>query len=290
MSVSNGWVELTVDVPHALGDIVANFLIENGTPGVQLEDHGAMTSIIAYFADQPPLDALRRFYTAITEALSDDTPLNVRVCTIDDEDWAKNWKLHFQPWLVGERLFVCPPWDCTAPPGRVAVIIDPGMAFGTGQHATTRGCLLLLGQAVQEQLPVRALDVGTGSGVLAIALAKLGVAEVWAVDNDPTACTTAKANAQRNACTRYVHIVPRLNDAPGTFSVITANLDANLLRELAPQLSQRLEANGVLILSGLFPAEEGRVCTTYECRGFQIHRRHEEASWVTLAFRWRGRP
>jgi len=209
-------------------------------------------------------------------------PGKIMLKRIRQEDWAESWKLHFQPQAVGTRLYICPPWNCVAPAGRVSIVIDPGMAFGTGQHATTRSCLLLLERAMDDRGVTRALDVGTGSGVLAIALVKLGVLEVWAIDTDPMACTIAAANAVCNGVETCVHIRSSLDEVSGAFDLVTANLFANLLEEMAVRLVGLLRPGGVLICSGFLNADELRVRKTYEARGLRLVRRHEEQSWVTL--------
>jgi ribosomal protein L11 methyltransferase len=157
------------------------------------------------------------------------------------------------------------------------------MAFGTGQHATTRGCLELLEWATATRRITRALDVGTGTGVLAIALAKLGVPDVWAIDNDPAAGAITHANAARNAVGERIGIGSRIDEAPGTFSLIVANLFAYLLEELAARFAAVLAPDGVLICSGLLVADEARVRAAYRTLGLETQRRHEEADWVTLA-------
>jgi len=277
-----GWFELTVDVPQECGDAVANFLIENGAPGVQSEDIGARAAVTAHFRDEPPVEALRRYCldTGCTHA----DGFSIRTRRIADEDWAHNWKRHFQPQLIGDRLYVCPPWNAIPPPGRLAIVIDPGMAFGTGHHATTRGCLELLERAVGEEEITRALDVGTGSGVLAIALAKLGVSTVWAVDNDPKACAIAVANAATNACSA-IHVSSTLENISGPFDLVTANLFANLLKELAPRLRDLLRPRGILVCSGFLTADEDAVRAAYEAVGFTVVTRREADSWITAALR-----
>ena len=276
------WFECTIEVASEHGDAVANFLIDNGAPGLQSNEQAGSIEIIAYFPKEPPIEALQRYCASINCALRNKTG-SIHVRRVPHEDWAENWKLHFQPQAVGRRLYVCPPWDCVAPAGRLAIVIDPGMAFGTGQHATTRGCLLLLEGAMEDRSMKRALDVGTGSGVLAIALAKLELPEVWAIDTDPNACTIAMANAVCNGVEAHVHIRSSLDEVPGAFDLVTANLFANLLEDMAARFVALLRPDGVLICSGFLNADELRVRSTYEARGLRLARRHEEQSWVTLA-------
>lgn len=275
------WFECTVDVPAEHGESVANFLIESGAPGLQSEEQNGITHLTAYYSAAPPLDALVRFCASIGCPLHCADSVHVR--RVPHENWAENWKAHFHAQLLGERLYICPPWDCAAPTGRVTVVIDPGMAFGTGHHATTRGCLLLIEDAFGRRHITRALDVGTGSGVLAIALAKLGATEVWAIDTDGDACAIAEANAASNGVAAHVHIRRSLDEVSGTFDVLCANLFADLLQQMAPKLAELVSPGGVLICSGFLTNDENRVRSAYEARGLHPGRRLEEESWVTLA-------
>jgi ribosomal protein L11 methyltransferase len=279
------WFEIVVEVSAQHGEAVANFLIENGAPGIWSEDRSGHTLLTAHFANEPPLDSLRRFCADLGGDWLVLDPMSFSVRRIVEEDWAENWKLHFQPQLIGERLCICPSWASTTPPGRIAIVIDPGMAFGTGHHASTRSCLLLLESAVRQGHITRALDVGTGSGVLAIALAKLGVNAVLAVDNDPTARAIAAANVASNEVSANICIASTLDAVHGTFDLVTANLFANLLHELAPRLTRALRPSGLLICSGLLTADERALRNRYEALGLQVDDRYEEHAWVTLGLR-----
>jgi hypothetical protein len=181
----------------------------------------------------------------------------VRVAALVDENWADAWRVHFKPRAVGRRLLIAPPWDLPAPNGRIVIEIEPGRAFGTGHHGTTAGCLEALEAAIERDPPSRMLDVGTGSGILAIAAARLGVASVLAVDDDPDAVACAMANAARN------HVSDRVR---------CALADAATLREprcrcrresplgRAPPVGgtgtrRSLTPGGTLLLGGILDAE-----------------------------------
>jgi len=274
------WFEVTVEVSREFSEAVANFLVECGAPGIQCDEHDSEVSLIAYFSAPPPLEELGRFCTNIGAPLSRTA---IRTRETADEDWAQNWKLHFRPQCIGDRLYVCPPWSITPPPGRVEIVIDPGMAFGTGQHASTRGCLTLLEWAIASQPIGRALDLGTGSGVLAITLAKLGVREVWAVDTDPQALAIAQANAGRNGVGQHLHFASSADRVPGTFDLIVANLFAEVLRLLARRFVSLLAARGIFICSGLLSGEEHRVRSDYEGCGLEVRKHYQEDGWVSLA-------
>ena len=274
------WFEVTVEVSREFSEAVANFLVESGAPGIQCDERDSEVSLIAYFSVPPPLEDLRRFCADIGAPLSETA---IRTRETADEDWAQNWKLHFRPQCIGDRLYVCPPWDTTPPPGRVEIVIDPGMAFGTGQHASTRGCLTLLEWALASQHIGRALDLGTGSGVLAITLAKLGVREVWAIDTDPQALAIARGNAVHNGVEPHLHFASSVDRVRGPFDLIVANLFAKVLESLAQRLVGLLAARGIFICSGLLSGEEHRVRSDYEGCGLEVRKCYEEDGWVSLA-------
>jgi ribosomal protein L11 methyltransferase len=280
--VSVSWCEIRLEVPVQCGEAIGNFLIEQGAPGLQFEEHGATVSLIAHFSSDPPLEPLR----LLCADLGCPPDLPIQTQHIPEENWAENWKRHFQPERIGRRLYICPSWSTPGPPETVTILIDPGMAFGTGQHASTRGCLRLLETAVANRRITRALDLGTGSGILAIALAKLGVADVSAVDTDAEACAIAAANAQANQVSGAVRVCMRINETAGPFDLIVANLFANVLIDLAPRLTALMTSTATLICSGLLLEDERRVRVAYAAHGVRFGERDEESPWVTLA----GRP
>jgi ribosomal protein L11 methyltransferase len=277
------WFECTVEVPVEYAEIVANFLIDSGAPGLQSEEGDGFTLLTGYFSDEPSVAGIERFCAHIGCALRNAGSIRVR--PRPQEDWAENWKVHFRPHAVGNRLYICPPWDRVALPGRATIVINPGMAFGTGQHATTRGCLLLLGEVVADRRVQRALDVGTGSGVLAIALATLGVSEVWAIDIDAAVRAIAQQNVACNGVEAQVHIGSSLEDVSGRFDLIAANLFANLLEQMAVRLPCLLAPAGTLICSGFLTTDEPKVRAAYESSGLHLAQRHVEQPWVTVGLR-----
>src|SRR5262249_6957713 len=145
------------------------------------------------------LAARVRTYTEGLRALGLAAPDAPTVRPLADADWGEAWKAHFRPLPVGTRWLIVPPWESAAlEPGRLTLVIEPARAFGTGHHGTTAGCLVQLEEIVERDAPTSAIDLGTGSGILAIAAARAGVARVLAVDEDPDAVAAARANAARN--------------------------------------------------------------------------------------------
>jgi ribosomal protein L11 methyltransferase len=278
------WYQLTVRVPVGSSEAVANFLIEHGSPGLQLDEDTDAVSLTAYFQRQPPVTAILQFCAQLGCALSVAHPGGLHLRRVADEDWAESWKHHFTPRPIGRQLYVCPPWERLAPSDRLAIVINPGMVFGTGQHATTRGCLELLEHAARKSSIARALDLGTGSGILAIALAKLGVPEIWAVDVDPVARAAARDNARAHGVGDRIRFAGEVDAPPGYFDLIVANLFAHLLEELAAQLVARLRPGGTLIAAGFLLVDEDRLRARYDATGVIVTRRFEDAGWVTLTF------
>lgn len=207
----------------------------------------------------------------------------LRVREVDDAGWADAWREHYVPQHIG-RFVVLPSWraDEALGQGELPIVLDPGMAFGTGLHPTTRGCLAML-EAV-DPLPARALDVGTGSGILAIAALRLGISAVHGLDTDPLAVEAARANAERNG------LAGRLTVAHGSlppepaerFGLVLANLVAVVLVELAPRLSAHLADDGILLAGGIIAPRAGEVVDAMRAAGLALAERRDDGEWVSL--------
>jgi ribosomal protein L11 methyltransferase len=278
------WNELRVSVRVEDRDVVANFLFDSGASGLIIDDADSRSVLRSYWQEAPPLEGLK----VLLEDIGCAAETEVETGSVVDEDWAENWKLHFQPMSVGQRLWICPPWSPDVPQSRVGIEIDPGMAFGTGQHATTRGCLILIEECVARKCVERALDVGTGSGILAIAVARLADAKVWATDVDPVARATAANNVAVNDVASYVQISSDWPIVDASFDLIVANLFTNLLVELGARFARDLAVGGTLVCSGFVETDEACIRATLERRGFTLHRRLAEEGWISLSFKRRG--
>ena len=210
--------------------------------------------------------------------------------TVSREDWAESWKKHFQPLEIGSRLLIRPGWSRRkAKKGQSVVVLDPGLSFGTGQHPTTAFCLEQLVARRTRGTAQSFLDVGTGSGILAIAAAKLGYEPVEALDNDPEAVRTATQNAQRNRVSRLIHFarrdVQRMPAQPATkYSVVCANLISTLLIEERERLLARVKPGGVIVLAGVLASEFGSVRKVYAVAGWRLVSSRREKEWRSGAF------
>lgn len=288
--MTGSWLHLTVHTSAACLDAVANFLIELGSSGVVLKRR----AVEAYFPNQRDNTALKRAVRGFVldvvklQRRSSKPRLVWRIAR--PENWQNAWKRFIRPSRVGKQFWVTPPW--LTPPkfrSRQVITIEPGMAFGTGTHATTRGCLEFIEQvaALLRESEFTALDVGTGSGILAIALAKLGAKQVWAIDNDPVALTVARENLQINHVEGHVHLsATKLNRCKNKFALVVGNLTAETIIELAGALEQRVAAGGYLILSGILHEKADAVLRCFAPR-FRVVKRKRLREWVTLLLRRR---
>jgi ribosomal protein L11 methyltransferase len=283
--------EVTVVPTAETAEGLTNFLWEAGALGVVEEDvEGPAPRLRAFFpetAGPQTLERGLRDYLDGLEALGLAVPEPPCVAPIADQGWADAWRQHFRPILAGRRLVITPPWEWTAPDGRHIVVIDPGRAFGTGHHGSTIGCLESL-EAVLDGAGVdQVVDLGTGSGVLAIAAARFGVPCVLAVDHDPDAVACAVANVERNGVGDRVQCrmaEARVLTAPPAALVI-ANLLTRAHLDLAPTYPTRVAAGGRLILGGILEAEAAGVSRALVDSGFEPGGVITVDGWTALEFR-----
>jgi ribosomal protein L11 methyltransferase len=258
---------LTCELEASLADDRAAGLVEAGAAGVEVREEGVLPMpgdrrpgpgralLVAWFEGRDL--ALR----AAVEAGVDGV-----VAEVEEEDWGEAWKKGLSPLTVG-RVFVRPSWIAAAPPpGAAEVVLDPGMAFGTGTHPTTSLCLAALSDLLAERPGASVLDVGTGSGLLAIAAARLGAGRVAGNDVDPVAVQVARENAARNGVALELTAAP-VEALRGPFQVVVANILANTLAELAPAVAAQVAPGGALLLSGLLEGQEEEVRGAYLAAG-----------------------
>jgi len=289
--VPSGWLQISIRAdPSALDDI-ANFLIQRGSPGVVVKKR----EIQGYFAQGA--DALgvkgdaRRYLRSIKKVYPGMRDDAVRWRYLKDRNWNKAWQRFFKPQKIGRQFLVCPPWLEPPPLGKRRLItIEPGLAFGTGTHATTRGCMEFIEKAgaLLRGGKFDALDVGTGSGILSIALIKIGAKKVWAIDNDPVALKVARQNLIANGAAQKVRLSgARLNQIRRLFSLVAANLTAETIMALDDGLAKRVAPGGCLILSGILQHKAGGIRRHFVASGFELVGRKREREWVTLLLRRR---
>lgn len=220
------------------------------------------------------------------EAFLDMGSLALDMQNVADEDWSENWKKYYKPFRIGSHLVVKPTWEPYAPqPKDLVIELDPGMAFGTGTHETTNMCMQLLERYYQDGM--RVMDVGTGSGILAIAAARLGADNVLAIDIDPDAVKVAKENVALNGVSDAVRVVVgdlcKSEAMPCELAV--ANIVADAICMLAGPLTRHLEKDGLLICSGIIREREQDVLNAAREAGYTVKDRIEKGEWVALCLR-----
>ncbi|MGA3058491.1 MAG: 50S ribosomal protein L11 methyltransferase [Candidatus Limnocylindrales bacterium] len=312
------WVELSVaadtEAVEAVSEILTRFA-PGGTsvePGFRLTDEGlgaavdpAKPAIVRAYLPGIDPDGVKAAVADAATALGHLQAFGLRPIgelqtrLVREDDWAEAWKSHFPVLRVGRRVVIRPTWRRhRRRPDDVVLSLDPGMAFGTGLHPTTRLCLAALETLADEGLlgsdratgrggdgsrSARVIDVGCGSGILAIAAGKLGAGEILGVDTDPIAVESTIANARLNGLTRRVRA--RRGSVPsgeGPFDLVLANLIASLLVQLAGPLREEMAPGGRLLASGIFRDREGDVCAAFAAAGLRLGRRWAEEDWVAL--------
>lgn len=288
MSASARYWQLQLTVSPDAAEGLTNFLWENGALGVVEEQQpGGPPELQAFFPETAPAAVLTErvgAYVAALASLGFEGIGAPRITSLEDTGWAEAWRAHFRPITVGRRFIVTPPWETPEAAGRLVLVIEPGRAFGTGHHGSTAGCLEAIERVLDLSVTARALDLGTGSGILAIALARLGVTDVLAVDEDPDAIAAARANADRNGVPRAVTCrvadVAALEAPPAPLAV--ANLITAAHVRLADRYGRYVTAGGRLILGGIVDAEAGTVAATLGARGWEREATIERDGWSTL--------
>jgi ribosomal protein L11 methyltransferase len=206
----------------------------------------------------------------------------LRVRAVDDADWTDTWRAQYVPQRVG-RIVIVPSWmDEALADGEVAITLDPGMAFGTGLHPTTRACLAVLQQV--SPMPRRVLDVGCGSGILALAALRLGAEHAVALDTDPLAVASTRANAVRNGLGERVEVAAGTlpERAARRYPLVLANLVAAVLVELAPRLAAHLGPGGTLLAAGIIEGRADEVIDAMAAAGLAVGEGRDDGEWVTL--------
>jgi ribosomal protein L11 methyltransferase len=309
------WVELSVAADIEAVEAVSEILTRFAPGGTSVEPGFGLTNEGLGAVVDPTKPAIVRAYlpgldpagveSAIAEAsvalghlqafgLRPIGELQTRL--VREEDWAEAWKSHYPVLRIGRRIVIRPTWRRhRRRPEDVVLSLDPGMAFGTGLHPTTRLCLAALETLADEGLlarghsrgarpgRARVIDVGCGSGILAIAAGKLGAGELLGLDTDPIAVESTRANARLNGLVRRLPVQQgSVPSGKGPFDLVLANLIASLLVTLAPALHVEMVSGGRILASGIFRDREGDVRDAFEAAGLTLGRRWAEEDWVAL--------
>ncbi|HNQ04567.1 MAG TPA: 50S ribosomal protein L11 methyltransferase [Thiobacillaceae bacterium] len=285
------WLSLKLAASQDQAEALADALLAAGALSAVIEDRDAGTDAEAPQFGEPGLEdprAWRRNWLVALLAADTDVPALLRrlglpaghehqVEAVEDQDWVRLTQSQFDPIRISDRLWVVPSWHQPPDPDAVSIALDPGLAFGTGSHPTTRLCLAWLEAHVRggESL----LDYGCGSGILAIAAARLGAAPVLGVDLDPQAVAASRENAQRNGVAASFFLPDAL--PPGAFDILVANILTNPLRALMPLLSARVRRGGRIVLSGILAEQAQEILDLYR-RAFDMVLWRQEDGWACL--------
>lgn len=306
--MAGGWIEIRATGRALSKNAATAALISAGSPGV-LEEHdpGAEGKLVSYSLwDDETAEEESRKETAALKAylpIGEEQKLKgltdtlarigwkLKTSTLKETDWSEKWKKGLKPIRLsykGASILVKPTWKKSAKrPGEKTIEIDPGMAFGTGGHATTKMCLKAILRLVKDKkLPSKPdiLDVGTGTGVLAIAAMKLGFRKAVGIDIDKVAVTVARKNAKDNRAEVVLSDRP-VQSIKGRFSLVAANILAGELIRLSLPVKDRVRPGGWLILSGILSSESDTVIEAYTKTGLEFNQAHRTGEWVALLFR-----
>ncbi|CAM3438059.1 50S ribosomal protein L11 methyltransferase [Marinicrinis lubricantis] len=319
------WHEITIHTTEEATEAISHYMHELGAGGVSIEESGSLnrprdTSLgqwyelplndipegeavmKGYFSDLEDIDSIvkqiSKFVGSLMEFGLDAGKAEISVREVDEEDWATAWKQYYKPVKISERITVKPTWEpYESAADELVIELDPGMAFGTGTHATTSLCLRTLEKVIKPGDHV--IDVGTGSGILAIGAAKLGAERVLAIDLDPVAVSSSEENVKLNGLEGRITV--RESDLLQVFhdhreksldlgvklpvKVVVANILAEIILLFIDDVYQVLEQEGTYVVSGVITSKEDAVAEALEKAGFRVEYREREDDWVVLTAR-----
>ena len=286
------WAQITVTASHDASEAVANYLFEMDAFGIEMKDAtDSTTSLIAYYPLDDRLNTrvgkLRNFLSKLPTWGLPSHPAKIDLKRVESKDWTEAWKSSFAPQRIGKRLLIAPTWSDIAPDEtEILIRLDPGMAFGTGYHPTTRLSLELLEQTIEPDQNVA--DIGTGSGILAIAAVKLGAKYVDAVELDPTAIPVAETNFAINDATEKISLYQGdgIKTVQGKYHLIVGNILTKVILPIIPYCPSRLHLEGNVIFSGILESELKQVQEVLSENGLRCidvtHEAEEGVMWVAL--------
>ena len=297
----SSWIEVSLCADGESAEAIAEVLERFGHQGVSLEQTGIAPDkwdesevppgrrfrLRAYFpADERAESTKKELETALGHMRLMYPMPQPAYTTLDAEDWAEAWKAHYQPLRVGQRLLIRPLWIDVAPaPGEIEIALDPGMAFGTGTHPTTQLCLEALERLIGPAQDL--LDLGSGSGILSIAAAKLGARNVLALDIDPIAVAATAGNARANGAEDKIIAgqgsLETVSHSARRFDVIVVNILARVILQLTTEgLGEILRPGGLAIFSGIIDEQLDEVETALSRSGLQPYARHQRGDWLLV--------
>lgn len=285
------WIQINAVVSEALAEPLSDAFLEANAASVTFEDAKdqpifepdlgttpvwSSTKVIGLFDAEIDSQGVIHFLTQLLPSVQKNS---YKVEVLEDKDWVRAWMDQFKPMQFGEQLWIIPSWSQPPQKDAVNLMLDPGMAFGTGTHPTTSLCLQWLDKQAPKDLTV--IDYGCGSGILALAAQKLGAKSVAGTDIDPQAITASKQNAERNNEEIPFNLVEDFNSEP--VDLLVANILAGPLKELATEFDRLLKPGGTLVLSGLLATQSEGLIEHYQQLGIQLDNQETQDEWGLLS-------
>ncbi|MGI6153712.1 MAG: 50S ribosomal protein L11 methyltransferase [Christensenellaceae bacterium] len=309
------WMKVSIDTVKEAEEIISDVLLSTGATGVQIEGDipedaqnlpkelfdqdsvlGEPFTVSAYFGcgntENNILAEVKRRLDALRD-MELDIPLgslDVRTEILSDKDWENAWKAYFKPTWISDFVVIKPTWEEYTQEGEEIIVqIDPGMAFGTGTHPTTRMCVRFLEEYLEPEMHV--IDVGSGSGILSVIAALFGAGEVLALDMDEVAVSVTASNAQVNGCEGIVQAVQSdlLKQAPEgkQADIIVANIISDIIIDLLDEVHGHLKKNGMFICSGVIDSRVDEIIATLEANNYRVIKILEEGEWRAIASKYK---
>jgi ribosomal protein L11 methyltransferase len=293
--MDNNWTELSIETTTVAGELLSEFLIEEGAKGIVLgewepDNISEYTTVKAYFPEDMHnfSELLEKIHNKLDEYYYSGVNTGSKKVSINlvrEEDWANSWKQYFHVIHVGSHLVIKPLWEeYQAKEDDLVIDFDPGMAFGTGTHPSTRVCmeeLEILAPTITDKENFNILDLGTGSGILTLVLALFGFRKLTAVDNDPVAVRAAAENFRINNLNVNLFL-GELKDCHDQYDLIAGNLLAEIIVSIAPELGRKVKKGGIYLGAGIIKQKEDEVIEALSREGFTIENRKYFAEWVFL--------
>ncbi|NQZ52731.1 MAG: 50S ribosomal protein L11 methyltransferase [Piscirickettsiaceae bacterium] len=283
------WIQFIFNSTPDAADHLSDLLSECGAGAVTFQDNADQpiyepeigttplwpaTNVVALFDAETDTDGV---ITLLNSLLAPQTVPNYRIEAVEDKDWVREWMDNFHPMCFGDKLWICPSWHKPPQVDAINIMLDPGLAFGTGTHPTTALCLNWLDQAnIQNKVVI---DYGCGSGILAIAAALLGAKKVIGIDTDPQALEATQANAVRNGVQIETYLPDDCPDEP--CDLLLANILAGPLQSLVPRLAELTKPNADIVLSGILDVQAEAVSHSYQAE-FTMHTPVQKDEWIRL--------
>lgn len=299
------WLEVSVEVEPEEQEVLSQILMDQGIQGIEiidpeafrqvleenryldyaddgfLDSYGNKTIVKAYFQAGRDAEKLKAELKDAFSLLMENPPAEISILLRDDSEWKDNWKKHYKTFFISNRVIIKPSWESfIADEGKIIIELDPGMAFGTGTHETTRMCAVLLDDLVRGN--ERVLDLGCGTGILGIIAAKLGARDVTCVDIDDAACKTAQENIEKNHVTVSVMQGELRNLPEQQYDIIIINIIADIILSLLPGLKKYCGGRTAILLSGIIRERKQEVVDEALRQGYRVTREIDEGEWVAL--------